>query len=68
LAARLLGDLASTQSELYKKLVIQQRRVEMLNCDIPMNRDQPLFEIMAIVKEIKDVMLCATKSINVGTI
>ena len=55
-AARLLGELAfGPQSELYKKLVLREQRVEMLDCDIPMNRDQPLFEITAMVKKAEDV-------------
>jgi zinc protease len=55
-AAELLGDLAfGPQSDLYKKLVIQERRVQMLNCDIAINRDQPLFSILAMVKDIRDV-------------
>ena len=46
-AARLLGELAfGPQSELYKKLVLREQRVEMLHCEIPINRDQPLFEII----------------------
>ena len=55
-AARLLGELAfGPQSELYKKLVLREQKVEMLHCDIPMNRDPSLFEIMAMVKRPEDV-------------
>jgi zinc protease len=55
-AARLLGQLAfGPQSELYKKLVLRQQKVEMLECDIPMNRDPSLFEIVAMVKRPEDV-------------
>jgi zinc protease len=55
-AARLLGDLAfGPQSELYKKLVLRQQRVETLYCDVPMHRDQPLFQIAAKVKKLEDV-------------
>ncbi len=55
-AARLLGDLAfGPQSELHKKLVLRQQKVETLDCDIPINRDQPLFQIAAMVKTPEDV-------------
>ncbi len=62
-AARLLGELAfGPQSELYKKLVLREQRVEMLSCDIPINRDQPLFTITAMVKNGDDSTRCARKS------
>ncbi len=55
-AARLLADLAfGSQSELYKKLALRQQKVEMLFGDVPVNRDQPLFEIAALVKNVEDV-------------
>jgi zinc protease len=55
-AARLLGQLAfGPQSDLYKKLVLREQKVEMLLCDIPVNRDQPLFSIVAMVKKPEDV-------------
>ncbi len=55
-AARLLAELAfGSQSELYKKLVLRQQKVEMLFGDVPINRDQPLFEIAAMVKNVEDV-------------
>jgi zinc protease len=55
-AARLLADLAfGSESELYKKLALRQQKVEMLFGDVPMNRDQPLFEIGAMVKNAGDV-------------
>jgi zinc protease len=57
-AARLLGQLAfGPQSELYKKLVLREQKVEMLHCDIPMNRDPSLFEIAAVVKRPADIDL-----------
>ena len=55
-AARLVGELAfGPRSELHKKLVLRQRRVESLHCDIPMNRDPSLFTIEARVKNIADI-------------
>ena len=55
-AARLLADLAfGPESELYKKLVLRQQKVEMLFGDVPINRDQPLMEIAAMVKNAGDV-------------
>ncbi len=55
-AAQLLGDLAfGPQSKLYQKLVIQERRVQTLACDIPVNRDPSLFSILAVVKDPADV-------------
>jgi len=55
-AARLLGELAfGPQSELHKKLVLREQKVEMLHCDIPMNRDPSLFEIVVMVKRPEDV-------------
>jgi len=55
-AALVLGDLAfGKTSELYKKLVVQEQKVEFIVGDIPMNRDQPLFTIVAMVKSVEDV-------------
>ena len=46
-AARLLNDLAFGEtSELYKKLVIREQKVQFLFADVPMNRDMPLFTIV----------------------
>jgi zinc protease len=50
-AARLLNDLAFGEtSELYKKLVIREQKVQFLFADAPMNRDMPLFNVIAMVK------------------
>jgi zinc protease len=55
-AARLLGELAfGPQSELYKKLVLREQKVESLDCQIPINRDPSLFEITAVVKRPEDI-------------
>jgi zinc protease len=55
-AARLLGSLAFGEtSELYKKLVIRQQKVEFLFADVTMNRDVPLWSIIAMVKNPDDV-------------
>ena len=55
-AALALGDLAfGKTSELYKKLVVREQKVEFIVADIPMNRDQPLFTIVAMVKRPEDV-------------
>jgi zinc protease len=55
-AALLLGDLAFGEtSELYKKLYIQEQKVDILEASIPMNRDMPLFEIIVRVKKESDL-------------
>ncbi len=55
-AALLLGDLAFGEtSELYKKLYIQEQKVDMLDASIPVKRDTPLFEIVARVKKEADL-------------
>jgi zinc protease len=55
-AALLLGELAFGEtSELYKKLYIQEQKVDILNASIPMNRDMPLFEIIVRVKKESDL-------------
>ena len=55
-AARLLAELAfGPQSDLNKELVLRRQTVEMLGCDVPLNRDPSLFTITAMVKQIEDV-------------
>jgi zinc protease len=55
-AALLLEDLAFGEtSELHKKLVLQEQKVQMLGGNIPMNRDQPLFMIYSMVKKPEDI-------------
>jgi zinc protease len=55
-ASLLLGDLAfGENSDLYKRLVIQEQKVQFVASSIPMNRDVPLFEIYAMVKQESDV-------------
>ncbi|MBM2841528.1 MAG: Insulinase family protein, partial [Bacteroidetes bacterium] len=55
-AAILLGDLAFGEtSDLYKKLVIQEQKVQSLGVSTPLNRDLPLFEIYSMVKKEEDV-------------
>jgi zinc protease len=55
-ASLLLGDLAFGQnSDLYKKLVVKEQKVQFLGSSIPMNRDVPLFEVYAMVKKEEDV-------------
>lgn len=55
-AANLLGDLAfGENSELYKKLVINEQKVQFISASIPTNRDLPLFEIYSMVKKLDDV-------------
>jgi zinc protease len=50
-AALLLDDLAfGTTSDLYKKLVIKEQKVQFISSSFPMNRDKPLFEIYSMVK------------------
>jgi zinc protease len=54
----LLGDLAFGEtSVIYKKLVLEEQKVQFLGAYTPMNRDQPLFEIAAMVKQEGDVEL-----------
>jgi zinc protease len=56
LASLLLGELAfGKNSDLYKQLMIKEQNVQMLASSIPMNRDLPLFEIYAMVKEDKNI-------------
>lgn len=55
-AAMLLEDLAFGQtSDLYKKLVLQEQKVEFLFANFPLNRDMPLFEITAMVRKEEDI-------------
>lgn len=55
-SALLLGDLAfGENSDLYKKLVIQEQKVQFLGSGIPMNRDLPLFEIYSMIKKEDDI-------------
>jgi zinc protease len=55
-AALLIGDLAfGENSDLYKKLVIQEQKVQFVASSIPPNRDVPLFEIYSMVKKAEDI-------------
>jgi zinc protease len=55
-AAVLLGDLAFGEtSEIYQKLVLKEQTVQMLGAYTPMNRDQPLFDILAMVRDVKNI-------------
>jgi zinc protease len=55
-AALLLNELAFGEtSELHKKLVLRDQAVEFLMASVPMNRDMPLFTLMTMVKEEKDI-------------
>ncbi len=55
-AALLLGDLAfGENSDLYKKLYIQEQKVQFIAASTPMNRDVPLFEIYSMVKNENDI-------------
>jgi zinc protease len=55
-AAVLLGELAFGEtSDLYKKLYIQEQKVDILDAGIPANRDTPLFEIVARIKNEADL-------------
>jgi zinc protease len=57
LAGFLLGDLAfGENSDLYKKLVIQERKVQFIAASTPMNRDQPLFEIYSMIMKEDDIL------------
>ena len=55
-AALLIEDLAFGEtSELHKKLLLKEQKVQSLAGSVPMNRDQPLFEIYAMVKKPEDI-------------
>ena len=56
LAATLLSDLAfGENSDIYKKLVLNEQRVQMIAASTPINRDMPLFEIYSMVKKTEDI-------------
>ena len=56
LAALFLGELAFGEtSELRKRLVLREQRVQTLAANIPQNRDQPLFSIFAMIKQPDDI-------------
>jgi zinc protease len=56
IAALLLGDLAFGESgDLYKKLVIQDQKVQFISCSTPFNRDMPLFEVYSMIKSDTDI-------------
>ncbi|MBL9199489.1 MAG: insulinase family protein, partial [Opitutaceae bacterium] len=42
-------------SELRKRLLLREQRVQMLQADVPMNRDQPLFTVYAMIKQADDI-------------
>lgn len=55
-AALLLEDLVfGPTSDLRKKLQLKEQKVQMINGNVPMNRDQPLFEVIAMVKKPEDI-------------
>ena len=55
-AATVLGDLAFGEtSDIYKKLYIQEQRVDVIGASIPPARDMPLFEITARIKKEEDI-------------
>jgi zinc protease len=55
-SALLLSDLAFGEtSDLYKKLIIQEQKVQFVAGSTPMNRDMPLFEIYSMVKDENDI-------------
>ncbi len=55
-AATLLAELAFGQtSELYKRLVLREQKVETLGAYVPMRRDPPLYEILAVIKSADDI-------------
>ena len=55
-AAMLLADLAFGEtSDLHKKLIIQEQKVQMLNGNVPMNRDPSLFQITSMVRKPEEV-------------
>jgi zinc protease len=55
-AALVLGDLAFGEtSDLYKKLYVQEQKVELVAHSVPMNRDLPLFEVYSMVKKPDDI-------------
>lgn len=55
-ASVLLGELAFGEtSELYKRLVLQEQSVQALQAYVPWNRDEPLIDVLAIVKQAEQV-------------
>ncbi len=55
-AALLLDDLAfGLTSDLRKKLLLKEQKVQMLSGNVPMNRDQPLFSVYSMVKKAEDL-------------
>lgn len=55
-AALLIGDLAfGENSDIYKKLVIQEQKVQFIQSSIPPNRDAPLFEFYSMVRKVEDI-------------
>lgn len=55
-ASLLLEDLAFGEtSDLRKKLVIKEQKVQNLGASVPLNRDQPLIEIYSMVKKAEDI-------------
>lgn len=55
-ADNLLGDLAfGENSDLYKKLVIREQKVQFITTWFPFNRDPKLLNIYAMVKDEKDI-------------
>jgi zinc protease len=55
-AALLLEELAFGEtSELRKRLLLREQRVQMLAASVPLNRDQPLFTIYAMIKQPDDI-------------
>ncbi len=55
-AALLLQELAFGEtSDLRKKLLLKEQKVQSLAMSVPMNRDQPLFEVYSAVKKAEDV-------------
>jgi zinc protease len=56
IAAMFLADLAfGENSDIYKKLVINEQKVQFINAGVPMNRDLPLFEVYSMVKKADDL-------------
>ena len=61
-AAGLLAELAfGPNSQLYKKLVLDEQKVQILGGEVPMNRDPSLFDIVAMVKKSKTSIMCGRR-------
>ena len=55
-ASGLLMELAFGEtSQLYKKLVLDQQKVQMISAEVPLSRDPELLEIAAIIKPAVDI-------------